>query len=140
MNPWYNAGDHRREIYDSLPLNTFMRIDDMRAFEILHITVISKVRNSVPTIHLEDSILAELPFGSLRAIKCAGLLMAYKFVMPRCQHVRVGQNFAAFQRKPEVSPDTQTIFVDRHFAVIGNADALLSFNTTTRWTSRDDRK
>lgn len=132
---YFVAGDFRRELYDSLPNNEFLRLDALESLELPTTTVLFKTKPALPSVDLCESPLGKLPFGELSAITCAGLAVAYRLTAPRCT-VRVGTNFAAISRRPSPSSEVSSYFVDRSIAVMGNSEALLALCPVLRWTTR----
>jgi hypothetical protein len=97
--------------------------------------VLFKTRTSIPTLQLASSTLCELPFGRLEAVTCAGLVVGYQIVSPKCS-VNVRYNYAALWRRASPSSDSSVYFVDKRISVMGNPEALLAISSHVRWTSR----
>lgn len=131
----YQPGDHRRELFDSLPLDVFVRLDTLESLAIPSPTVLLKVKPSMASVKLASTTLRELPFGRLEAISCAGLVIGYQIVSPKCT-MNVRANFASLARRPSPSKDVEVYFVDKKLAVMGNPEALLAISSNIRWTSR----
>lgn len=131
----FQPGDHRRELFDSLPTDQFIRIDALESLSLRTPTVLFKVKPSIPSVELSTSLLKELPFGRLEAVTCAGLVVGYQIVTPKCS-VEVRANFAAISRRESPSRDADVLFVDRKVAVMGNHEAMLAVCSNIRWTSR----
>ena len=131
----YQPGDHRREMFDSLPSQVFLRLDELESLGLTGVSVVYKTKQSLPSQPLEERALSPLPFGILNAVTCAGLVVAYLLEMPPCT-VTVGANYAAFSRRS--SPDTSapTLFIDSSLAVLGNSQALLAISPRITWTQR----
>jgi len=133
------SGTVQRDLYDSLPARTFVRIDSLRTFGLSSPEVLYKTREAVTGIDLVDEGLVVLPFGRAVALTCGTVTVGYRIAVPACKAVEVRSNFASFRRRElRSTADVKRYLVNRDLCVMGNADAILALGPSARWVRLDE--
>jgi hypothetical protein len=128
------SGTVQRTLFDSLPCKAFVRMDEMRTFELRHTEVAYKTRQSIASISVESNDLLDLPFGRVVALTCGTINVGYRIIVPACYKVSVKSNFAALQRRKSVShEDVKRYLANADMFVMGNTDAILAVCPSDRW-------
>ena len=133
------TGTVQRDLYDSLPTRTFVRVDSLRTFGLNHPEVLYKTRGAVTGVDVTSEELVTLPFGRAVALMCGTLTVGYRIVTPAVKSLEVRSNFAAFSRRElKSTADVKRYLANRDVFIMGNADAMLAVGPSARWVRLEE--